>query len=107
MDYAIAFLVLLVLLALSSRRRWRTLILKRLPLPPGPTGIPFVGNVHDMPHEHPWLTFANWAREFGDIVYVEIFGSSTIVLNSAKAVTEFFEKRSSNYADRPRMASCI
>lgn len=105
MEYTIVFLVFFVILSLYARRRWYTLVFKRLRLPPGPAGLPFLGNLYDMPHDHTWLTFANWAREFGDVVYVEVFGNPTIILNSVKATTEFFEKRSSNYADRPRMAS--
>lgn len=70
-------------------------------LPPGPKGLPIVGNLFDIPRERSWLTYADWASTLGDVLYMEIFGSPLIILNSAKAATELFEKRSANYADRP------
>jgi hypothetical protein len=37
-----------------------------LSLPPGPKGLPLVGNVADMPTQHEWKTFAEWARKYGE-----------------------------------------
>jgi hypothetical protein len=37
----------------------------------------------------------------GDIVYGYALGQHVIILNSRKAVTELFEKRSQIYSDRP------
>lgn len=37
----------------------------RLPLPPGPPRIPFLGNVIQMPKEREWITFAEWGRKYG------------------------------------------
>ena len=39
------------------------------PLPPGPRGIPFIGNLLDMPSEKEWLTFAKWGEEYGMLIY--------------------------------------
>ncbi|KAJ7293480.1 cytochrome P450, partial [Mycena rebaudengoi] len=76
----------------------------RLPLPPGPPGLAIIGNLRDIPHDRPqWQTYEDWARTYGDIVYIEVFGSSMVILNSIKAVTELLEKRSGNYSDRPPM----
>ena len=36
-----------------------------LPLPPGPRGLPFVGNVFDMPQTHNWLKVAEWKEKYG------------------------------------------
>ena len=38
-----------------------------------------------------------------DIVHVSALGTHVVVLNSAKAVHELFEKRSSIYSDRCRI----
>jgi len=76
-----------------------------LPLPPGPRGYPIIGNVYDIPHEYAWHTYAEWAKKYGDIMYFNVLGTSTIVLNSLKATMELLDKRSSNYSDRPRMVS--
>ncbi|KAF9481679.1 cytochrome P450 [Pholiota conissans] len=98
----ISVYILLILLAsyllFSLTRRQRN-----LPLPPGPPGYHIIGNVHDIPHQYAWLTYAKWAKQYGDIVYYNVFGKVTIVLNSLEAATELLDKRSSNYSDRPRM----
>ena len=39
----------------------------------------------------------------GDLVSVQIFGKTVILINSTKRAFDVFEKRSSNYSDRPRM----
>ena len=35
------------------------------PFPPGPKGMPLVGNIADMPSVKPWLTFAQWGQKYG------------------------------------------
>lgn len=34
-------------------------------LPPGPPGIPLLGNLFDWPYESGWLRFTEWGRIFG------------------------------------------
>ncbi|KAK0193932.1 cytochrome P450 [Armillaria mellea] len=80
---------------LSSIRR------RGLPLPPGPKGLPLIGNLWDVPAEYPWLTYAQWAATYGDILYLDTPGNPTVVINSAQAAADLFEKRSGNYSDRP------
>ncbi|CAA7258706.1 unnamed protein product [Cyclocybe aegerita] len=92
--------------ALSALAVWSLLQLRKkrfLPLPPGPSGFPLIGNVYDIPHDYPWHTYAEWAKKYGDIIHLNVFGHETILLNSAKAAIEILDKRSSNYSDRPRM----
>ncbi|PBL03463.1 cytochrome P450 [Armillaria gallica] len=86
---------LLLYRLLSSIRR------RRLPLPPGPKGLPLIGNLWDVPVEYPWLTYAQWAVTYGDVFYLDTPGNPTIVINSAQAATDIFEKRSGIYSDRP------
>ncbi|KAF8202965.1 cytochrome P450 [Pholiota molesta] len=92
----VTFLASYVLVTWARKRR-------ALPLPPGPTGYPIIGNVYDIPHHYAWLTYADWAKKYGDVVSYSVFGRVTVVLNSLEATTELLEKRSSNYSDRPRM----
>ncbi|PBK75813.1 cytochrome P450 [Armillaria solidipes] len=87
--------VLLLYRLLSSFQR------RRLPLPPGPKGLPLIGNLWDVPAEYPWLAYAQWAATYGDVFYLDTPGNPTVVINSAQAAVDIFEKRSGNYSDRP------
>ncbi|KAF8523968.1 cytochrome P450 [Hysterangium stoloniferum] len=73
---------------------------KGLRLPPGPPGYPIIGNLLDLPKRHEWKTYKDWANTYGDIVYVNVLGTSMAFVNSQELVTELFEKRSSIYNDR-------
>ncbi|GJE87610.1 cytochrome P450 [Phanerochaete sordida] len=72
---------------------------RRLPLPPGPKATWF-GSV-GLPREYQWLTYAQWKKIYGDLIYVHVWGNSILVLNTAEAVNDLFEKRSARYSSRP------
>lgn len=46
-----------VVLALYYRQR------KKYAYPPGPKGLPVIGNVLDMPRMNPWVAFRDWSRK--------------------------------------------
>ncbi|KAF8587791.1 cytochrome P450 [Ramaria rubella] len=78
--------------------------MKRIPQglrpPPGPPGLPIIGNVKDMPTYHQWETFSDWAHKYGDLVYIKVLGVSIVIVNSMAIAQDLFEKRSSLYSDR-------
>ncbi|KAF7359221.1 hypothetical protein MSAN_01264200 [Mycena sanguinolenta] len=76
----------------------------KLPLPPGPTKWPVVGNLFDMPSTFEWITFMEWSRKYNsDILHLNVAGQSIIVLSSAKAANDLLEKKASIYSDRARL----
>ncbi|KAF8891391.1 cytochrome P450, partial [Infundibulicybe gibba] len=50
-----------------------------------------------------WSTYAAWGHTFGDVVQLNIFGKSLVLLNSRKAAYELLVKRGAIYSDRPRL----
>ncbi|KAK0469561.1 cytochrome P450 [Desarmillaria tabescens] len=74
---------------------------RRATFPPGPKGLPLIGNLWDVPSEYPWITYAQWTSIYGDVLYLDTPGNPTVVLNSAQAAEDLLEKRSGNYSDRP------
>ncbi|KAG8216723.1 cytochrome P450 [Butyriboletus roseoflavus] len=71
------------------------------PLPPGPPGLPLVGNVIGFNREAPWLTYTEWAKTYGDLVYTQLLGKHIVIINSEKIAKDLLEYRSRNYSDRP------
>ncbi|KAH7922956.1 cytochrome P450 [Leucogyrophana mollusca] len=78
-----------------------------LPFPPGPPRIPFLGNVLavKMNNIRPWLTYTEWGKKYGDIVYSRILGQHYIIINSAEVAKALLAQRYWIYSDRPGVAT--
>ncbi|KAJ8519420.1 hypothetical protein ONZ45_g3613 [Pleurotus djamor] len=76
---------------------------KPLPLPPGPKGLPILGNALDFPLSRPWETYTRWGKQYGDLTYINALGHSILIINSLETATELLDKRSADYSDRPDM----
>ncbi|KAF9068824.1 cytochrome P450 [Rhodocollybia butyracea] len=81
--------------------RWRNS--RQYSLPPGPRKLPIVGNLFDIPSKgYIWLEYAEMCKKYNsDIIHLSALRNSIIVLNSAQAVSDLLEKRSSLYSSRP------
>ncbi|EPT01646.1 hypothetical protein FOMPIDRAFT_124761 [Fomitopsis schrenkii] len=75
--------------------------IRQLPAPPGPRGLPIIGNALQLPREHAWLAFAEWAKVYGPVMSLSAMGSSIVVLSSREAISDLLEKRGATYSDRP------
>nr|BED43016.1 cytochrome P450 monooxygenase [Trametes versicolor] len=72
-----------------------------LPFPPGPPGLPVIGNALDIPTTNIAQRLHDLAARYGKLVYFSVLGRSIIVLDSYDTACELLDKRSRNYSDRP------
>ena len=93
--------------------------LRALNNPPGPKGLPFLGNVLEINSSEPWLTFTRWASSYGlclfvqkttivmpipfpgNLVYCTLFGRQILIIQTTDAAKALLEQRSGVYSDRP------
>ncbi|KAI0064320.1 cytochrome P450 [Artomyces pyxidatus] len=69
-------------------------------LPPGPRGYPLVGSAFSTGKAQ-WLTFTEWKKQYGDVVYFTTFGQPIIALNTQKTANDLLDRRAGIYSDRP------
>ena len=112
-----------VSLALASIYVFRTIkSYRKGKLPPGPKGIPFLGNLFQL-SLNPWKEFEVWKKEYGmsthssfafdadfilnagPLVYVTVGSQGILVLNTHQAAADLLDRRGNIYSDRPRMIS--
>ncbi|EAU86925.2 cytochrome P450 [Coprinopsis cinerea okayama7 len=74
----------------------------RAHLPPGPKPIPVLGNVKDLRAKELWLPAMDWAKQYGDITYLHVFGQGLTFINSLESASDLLEKRGGMYADKPQ-----
>ena len=67
----------------------------------GPKGIPFIGNLHQVFDSKPFVTFANWAKTYGDIFYLRLGHRNVIVINSIEAARETLVNNGKAFSGRP------
>ncbi|XP_018429249.1 PREDICTED: cytochrome P450 2D15-like [Nanorana parkeri] len=92
---AFTFLICLLLLDFVKRKKSRR-------FPPGPRGVPFLGNILQVDFRHPTVFFTQAKQKFGDIFSVQFFWQKIVVINGFEAMKEALINRSEDIADRPR-----
>lgn len=92
----LAFVLFLIL-------QWATHSKSGLPLPPGPKGLPVLGNVNDMPKGdilecHHWLKHKD---RYGPISSVTVLGQTFVIINDPDIAFELLRDRSAIHSSRP------
>jgi hypothetical protein len=80
----------------AAHRIWRA------KLPPGPPGLPLIGNLHQAPEGAPWLTFTKWVIQYGNLVSVNL-GATIIIVGDYETAKDLLDKRRNVYSSRPRL----
>ena len=75
---------------------------RQLPLPPGPKGLPMLGNLADLPpagipeHDH-WIQHKD---KYGPISSITAMGSTLVIIHDKSMAMELMEKRGSKHSGR-------
>ena len=93
----------------------------KYPYPPGPKGLPVLGNIFDVPPKGQWIAFAKMSKELSTsfilasmlvfaltlmpfvdspIISVNMLGTRIVILNDMKTIEELFERRANIYSER-------
>ncbi|KAJ0065416.1 hypothetical protein NL108_010386 [Boleophthalmus pectinirostris] len=71
--------------------------------PPGPWPIPFIGDIPRIKPSTIHLDFAQFAKKYGNIFSLRLFGGNMVVINGYKLVKEALAVRGEDYIDRPTL----
>ncbi|KAG6864492.1 hypothetical protein C0991_009110 [Blastosporella zonata] len=91
--------ITVALLALGHHYVRRSLADRKLP--PGPSGIPFLGNVMQVPGTHLATYFRRLLEEYGGLVSLNFAGTPVILVGDIKVAKELLERHSAKNSSRP------
>ncbi|XP_035686648.1 cytochrome P450 2B11-like [Branchiostoma floridae] len=69
-------------------------------LPPGPRGLPIVGNAISLIKGALPIVYTDWSKKYGDVFTVYFGPSRTVVLNGYAAIHEALVKNAENFSSR-------
>jgi hypothetical protein len=72
---------------------------------PGPTLLPLIGRIHDLPIQFMWLKFMEWSKVYGPIYRTEMLGTKFIIVSDEKIAEDLLVKRAKYNSDRPAVPS--
>ncbi|KZT54141.1 cytochrome P450 [Calocera cornea HHB12733] len=71
-------------------------------LPPGPPGLPILGNMLQLPSKLLFIKLDEWSKTYGDLYTVNVAGKKIVVLSSAKSSGDLLERKSGITSGRAR-----
>ncbi|CAK9149652.1 unnamed protein product [Ilex paraguariensis] len=100
MTALLLFLLALPLLCFvlqSCRKKHRA-----MPIPPGPPGLPFIGNLHQLlDNSTPHLCQWQLSKKYGPLMTLQLGFKPTLVISSAKMAKEALKTHNLEFASRP------
>ncbi|XP_046343155.2 steroid 17-alpha-hydroxylase/17,20 lyase-like [Haliotis rufescens] len=74
---------------------------KRHKLPPGPRGLPLLGNILAIQNVSLYRKLSQWEKQFGPVMTLHLGPVSCVFLNNVEAVQEAFVQKAVAFAGRP------
>ncbi|KAJ8446287.1 hypothetical protein Cgig2_005818 [Carnegiea gigantea] len=74
---------------------------EKLHLPPGPKGLPLIGNIHQFDPLTPHLYLSKLAKTYGPILSLKFGCRSAVVVQSASLAKEVMKTQDHNFCTRP------
>ncbi|CDO74150.1 hypothetical protein BN946_scf185043.g200 [Trametes cinnabarina] len=65
--------------------------------------LAIVGNIFDLTARELWLRASQWAKLYGDVAYLRVFGQGLLFLNTYEAAIDLLDKKGSIYSDKPSL----
>ncbi|XP_062409317.1 cytochrome P450 2F3-like [Sardina pilchardus] len=94
----LAGLVLLLLLLF-----WRRRGTQGRALPPGPTGLPLLGNLTQVDRRAPYRTFMKWSKQYGPVISVHFGPQHLVILSGYQTVKEALVDQADDFAGRAQI----
>ncbi|KAI9118249.1 hypothetical protein K1719_010581 [Acacia pycnantha] len=71
--------------------------------PPGPSGLPLIGNLHQLPNSAPHRYLWRLSKQYGPLVFLRFGLKPTIVVSSAKIASQVMKTQDLVFASRPSL----
>ncbi|KAJ5302095.1 Cytochrome P450 [Penicillium antarcticum] len=95
-------LLLLVLLPVIVLARYAFTYGHRIStMPHGPSTLPFIGNIHQIPKKYTHVKFTEWAAKYGGLYMLKIGNGNMAVITDRRLVKEVVDRKSGIYSHRP------
>ncbi|KAL4584208.1 hypothetical protein LXL04_008800 [Taraxacum kok-saghyz] len=98
-----ALLLLFMLLCLPLLYFLPKIINRSRSCPPGPLGLPFIGNLHQIQHSSLHTSLWNLSKSYGPIVSLNLGFIPAIVVSSATVVKEVMKTQDIIFCNRPSL----
>ncbi|KAI8631789.1 cytochrome P450 [Xylariaceae sp. FL1651] len=74
---------------------------RRKDMPTGPSTLPFIGNLHQLPKNYTHIKFTEWARKYGGLYTLKLGSATMAVITDRSIVKSTVDKKSNIYSHRP------
>ncbi|GKV18471.1 hypothetical protein SLEP1_g28847 [Rubroshorea leprosula] len=72
-------------------------------LPPGPLGLPFIGNLHQLDNSSPHIYLYQLSQKYGPLMSLKLGFRQTLVVSSAKMAKEVLKTHEIDFCSRPAL----